>query len=1054
VVKQNAAMRGERKQVTVMFVDIARSMELTRTVGAERWGTVLDRFLAIACEAIERLGGTAHQFHGDGLMAVFGAPLAHEDHARRACLAALELRGRIAAFAQALAQSDEVEFSIRCGLSSGEVIVGSIGEGLSLDFALVGNTGGLGKRIESLAPEGSIALSAATASLVKGEFEVHELGEFEVKGLGELQRVYELLGPGRAHSRLEAADPGRLSRFVGRRAERAALEAALEQALAGEGHTIGIRGEPGGGKSRLVYEFARDCGNRGLRVDTARAVAYGRTMPLRTILSLLRAFLDVKEGDQSAQARERVRAGLLDLDSSFERELSLVFDFLGLADPERMPEWIDPEARRRRLLTFVGQLVRVRSAREPKVIVIEDLHWIDAGSAAFLEESIRAGAGTKTLIVVTFRPEYEAAMITNHPSQELVLDSLDAQASAELLDELLGEDPSLGGLIESLRERTGGNPFFIEEAVQALAETAQLTGKRGAYCAAEVSGELALPPTVQAVLGARIDRLGAREKTLLQTMSVIGKKVDQAVLRQVVRLVPDELAQAIAVLAWAEFIVEEVGKGQQALAFKHPLTQEVAYASQLSESRSRTHAAVAAAIEHAYPDRLEERAALLAYHSEAAGEQLRAAQWHARAATWAWVSSPEEGMRHWCRVRELLKDAAGPPEAEQLAVLARISILALAWRVGMSIEESAAIHAEGMSQLEPVVSGTPRPEGVLMDIAYSGSLFLGGREIEGLKLGRRAASAAERIGDPGLVLNANCYAAVGALAVGSFQESVDLVERALALAGEDFGAGAGLVTSTPYAHCLWVRGFAGVLTGFFDGGFRDFERSLGMAVDLGDSLCEQSALTSRAIARALSFESELGLLDAERAAELANWAGDSQALIATQMALAVLRVECRDFEGGRAAAERALALIRERKTGLTWEVDIMVSLAGATLGLGDPEGARAMAEEAAVIAERRSLKRSVAWARSALGKMLLRSEGEAKAAEEVLRDALAMSVRIGYRVIEPHIHLDLAAVARLRGNETVAAEEEAEAQRILAEYRAPEASLAGMSGSRVRPRSD
>jgi class 3 adenylate cyclase/tetratricopeptide (TPR) repeat protein len=1030
---------GERKQVTVMFVDVVRSMELTRALGAERWREVLDGFLAIARGAIDELGGTVNQFHGDGLLAVFGAPLADEDHARRACLAALELRGRIATFAEALERSDGVEFSTRCGLGSGEVIVGSIGEGLRMDFAPIGNTGGLGKRIESLAPDGSAALSASTAALVEGEFELRALGEFELKGLDGRQRVYELLGPSAAHTRLEAADPSRLSRFVGREAERAVLATALERALEGEGGTVAIRGEPGVGKSRLLHEFARECRERGLRVELVRAFAHGRAVPLRPVLGMLRSFFGVKEGDEPALARERIEAAALEIDLDFGRDLALLFDFLGLADPERPLERIDPEARQRRLRALVSQLMVARSRREPTAILIEDLHWLDAASAAFVEELVGAAAGTRTSIVATFRPEYQAGWIGPPAAEELSLQPLDAESAVELLDELLGDDPSLGGLTEKLLARTGGNPFFIEETVQALYETGHLAGERGAFDLADPGGEVVLPATVQAVLGARIDRLGTGEKAVLQTMAVIGKRADRGVLGEVMGLEPARLGRALEALAGAEFLVEE---GEGALVFKHPLTQEVAYSSQLSEPRARLHTAVAAAIERTYPQGLDERAALLAHHSEAAGDLLPAARWHARAATWVWVNSPGEGMRHWQRVRELADGLADSPEGEQLAVLASISILALAWRVGVSPEEAAVIHEEGRGLLEQARPAVARPQELLLDLAYSGNMFFGGREHESVAFSARAVEIADEIGDPGLVLNANCYASVAALTVGALRESIELVDRAVALAGDDYGAGSGLITGTPYAHCLWTRGSAQVMMGLFERSFRDFNRSLEIAAEFGDTLCELTALTMRALAYSETFEAERGLVDAERAVELVDWIGDGQASFSCRFALAHMLNECGDFEAGREVAELTLGQIRERGTGVTIEAEVLGVLAVARMGIGDLDSAWAAVEQGIAIAEGRRLKRPVVRLKWALGRVLLRIDGAADAAELALQQALAIAAELEYRGIEPHIRLELAELARLRDDEAVAAHEEATVEQLLAEFRDPGASLA------------
>ena len=389
---ERTAIEGERKQVTVMYTDIVGSMELTRALNSERWAFVLDRFLAIAAGAVHSFEGTVNQFTGDGLLAVFGAPLAHEDHARRACLAALELQREVVVLAEEVARSDGVAFSIRCGLNSGEVVVGAIGDDVHMDFVPVGNTTALGRRIEELAQVGSTAIGASTAALVEGEFELRDLGEFAVKGGQSPQRLFELVGRGPAQTRLQAVAVTRgLSRFVGRRAEWAALESALERALAGKGLAVGVVGDPGVGKSRLVHEFVADCVARGLAVGSAGGVAHGRYVPFLPVLALFRDYFGIDERDPPEIVRERVRETMSALDPVFAADLPELFEFLGVADAARPLEMSDPVARRRRLLDVSIGALAALSRREGSVLVLEDLHWIDDASDAFLEAARRGG---------------------------------------------------------------------------------------------------------------------------------------------------------------------------------------------------------------------------------------------------------------------------------------------------------------------------------------------------------------------------------------------------------------------------------------------------------------------------------------------------------------------------------------------------------------------------------------------------------------------------------------------------------------------------------------
>jgi class 3 adenylate cyclase/tetratricopeptide (TPR) repeat protein len=1035
-----SAIEGERKQITVMFTDIVGSMELGGSIDTERWRQMLDRFLAITSHAVHAVEGTVHQFTGDGVMALFGAPLAHEDHARRACLAALELETSIGPFAEELARDDEVEFQIRCGLNSGEVIVGSIGDDLQMEYASIGNTNGLAKRMESLAPPGWTALSASTAALVEGQFELRELGEFEIKGTSEPQRVFVLVGRGPAESRLEAAAARGLSRFVGRRAERAKLEAALEHSLAGDGRVAGIRGEPGVGKSRLVREFALACRARGLTINSANGVPHGRALPLLPVLAMMREFFGIGEREHPEEARSRIEGTLVGLDPLLERELPLLFDFLGVPDPERPLERIDPEARQRRLLAFVRAVVAARSRREPAVLVLEDLHWIDQASAAFLEALVGAVEGTRTLLVATFRPEYSAQWNEAAVYEELSLAPLDAAAAAELLEELLGSDPSLDGLAELIQERTAGNPFFIEEVVQALAEAGHLAGERGAYRLAGPLEELVLPPTVQAVLGARVDHLGAREKALVQTMSVIGREVPELILREVSELSEPELDDAVGALATAQFLTERTANGGRELEFKHPLTQEVAYTSQLTEPRARAHLAVAEAIERLYPDGLDERAALLAHHCEAAGELLQAAQWHARAATWAATSSPAEGMRHWRRVRKLTEELKQSAEAGGLAIAARISILALAWRLGISDEETATIHVEG----EALTGGSEHTfERVLLDLAYASNLWLGAREQEGLELLQATSDRAFELGDPGLALTVAMPAGLATYGMGFLREGGELTERALELATDDVRAGAGLAFGCPYAGCLWVRAMCAGLMGRLDQAGRDFERSIELAREQGDLETEMYAFCSRASLRAYVLDVGGALRDGKRSVELAERSGNATGLVAVYGTLAQAGVHSQDLNRALEMAERALALARGRKLSV-WEPPILAYLASAKVGLGEPAEALAAAEEAIAVAEARvpgGLGETTALL--ALAEVMICTKGAdaRESIEHALGRAMEVSHATGSLSLEPQIHAELAALARVSGDTQLAEREGAEAERIMLEIGAPPEAL-------------
>src|SRR5213080_601997 len=552
ILGSRAALEGERKQVTVLFADVKGSMDLAEQIDPEMFHQVMERVAALLAEGVHRFEGTVTQFTGDGLMALFGAPIAHEDHAQRACFAALHLSEELRRYAEELKRTKGLGFAVRMGINSGEVVVGTIGDDLRMDYTAQGHTVGLAARMEQLAGADRVYLTEHTAALVSGYLRLRDLGPFTVKGVRDPLRVYELEGLGTLRTKLDVSRVRGFSRFVGRDAEIATLEAALARAATGDAQVVGVVAEAGLGKSRLCYEFVQRCRTRGIPVHEAHGVSHGKMVPYLLVLEFLRGYFGIGEQDTAQVMREKIAGRLLLLDPALADALPLLLDFLGVPDPERPLPRLDPEVRQHRLFEAMKGLTHARSGREPGVSLFEDLHWIDGASEAFVDSLVEAVEGTRTLVVVSFRPEYDAAWMRRSYYQRLALPPLGPEAIAELLADLLGTDPSLAGLDERIRTRTGGNPFFIEEIVQALVEAGSLAGTKGAYRLARPVAELTLPTTVQAVLAARIDRLPAREKDVLGTAAVIGKAVPGLILKRVAALPQDELLAAVAELVSRE----------------------------------------------------------------------------------------------------------------------------------------------------------------------------------------------------------------------------------------------------------------------------------------------------------------------------------------------------------------------------------------------------------------------------------------------------------------------------------------------------------------------
>src|SRR5437667_5482032 len=410
ILSARSALEGERKQVTVLFADVKGSMDLAEQVDPEAWHAIMDRFFQLLADGVHRFEGTVNQFTGDGIMALFGAPIAHEDHGQRACWAALHLQHELRRYADDVRLEHGLGFSVRMGLNSGEVVVGKIGDDLRMDYTALGQSVGLAQRMEQMADPGKALLTGHTARLVSGYFQLRDLGETRIKGLSDPLHVFELEGVGRMRTRLDASHARGFSRFDGRQSEMAALEAALEQAIAGNAQVIGVVADAGTGKSRLCYEFAERCRAREIAVYEAHGVAHGKAVPLLPVLEFLRGYCGLTDHDPASAARDKIAGRMLLLDETLIEGLPLMFDFLGVSDPERPAPPLGPEARQRQLLDLTRRLARARSAREPALVLYEDLHWFDRASEEFIGNVVvEIAPGSRTLVLLNFRPEYHAA---------------------------------------------------------------------------------------------------------------------------------------------------------------------------------------------------------------------------------------------------------------------------------------------------------------------------------------------------------------------------------------------------------------------------------------------------------------------------------------------------------------------------------------------------------------------------------------------------------------------------------------------------------------------
>jgi class 3 adenylate cyclase len=533
ILTSKTALEGERKQVTVLFADLKDSTELIRGLDPEAAQQLLDPAIHHMMEAVHRFEGTVNQVLGDGIMALFGAPIAHEDHALRACFAALAMQATMQPYTEEVRRTRGLELRMRVGLNAGEVVVRAIGNDLHMDYSAVGETTVLAARMEQTATPGTIRLPAATLRLVEGLVHVSALGPVPVKGLVEPVEVFELVGASHLRRRLQAAAPRGLTPFVGRQPELEALYQALARAQTGHGQVVALVGEAGVGKSRLVYEFVHSHRTQGWRVLESASVSYGKATPYFPVVDLLKRHCHVEDGDDVRAVRAKVTGQVLTLDETLQGALPALLALLD-AVPDDSPFLdLDPPQRRQRTLNGLKCVLLRESQMQPLLLVFEDLHWIDAETQAMLDSVVESLPTAQLLLLVNYRPEYQHTWGSKTYYTQLRLDPLPPASADEFLHALLGDDPSLLPLKPLLIARTEGNPFFLEESVRALVETGVLVGALGAYHLARPLDGLQVPATVQAVLAARIDRLAPEEKWLLQTAAVVGTDVPSTLLRAI-----------------------------------------------------------------------------------------------------------------------------------------------------------------------------------------------------------------------------------------------------------------------------------------------------------------------------------------------------------------------------------------------------------------------------------------------------------------------------------------------------------------------------------------
>jgi class 3 adenylate cyclase/tetratricopeptide (TPR) repeat protein len=1031
ILQSRTALEGERKQVTVLFADLKGSLELLADRDPEEARQLLDSVVERMMEAVHRYEGTVNQVMGDGIMALFGAPIAHEDHAIRACYAALRMQESVKAYAKEVQRSQGVPLHIRVGLNAGDVVVGSIASDLHMDYTAVGQTTHLAARMEQMAMPGSILITPEVLGLVEGYMQVNGLGPIKIKGLNKPLEVYEVIGAGPVRTRLQAAAARGLTRFVGRDSELDQLRQALALAGAGHGQVVAIVGEPGVGKSRLVYEFTPSHRTQGWLLLESRSVSYGKATPYLPVHDLLKAYFQIEARDEARRIREKVTGKLLTLDRALEPVLPPCLALLDVLVED--PHWqaLDPAQRRQRTLEAVKRLVLRESLVRPLLLVFEDLHWVDSETQAFLDSLIESLPSARVLLLINYRPEYQHGWGSKTYYTQIRLDPLSPTGAEELLQALLGADTRLAPLKQLLIERTDGNPFFIEESVRALFEQEVLACPAG-----EASGqsplvvkpltEFRLPATVQAILAARIDRLPTREKRLLQTAAVIGTEVPYSLLQAIAELPEAGLRVGLTHLQAAEFLYETSLFPELEYSFKHALTHEVAYGSLLQGRRRALHARVVEAVEELYADHLAEQVERLAHHAFQGEMWDQAVVYLRQAGAKALAGSAHrEASLYLMLALVALQHLPERRDTQEQGIDLRFDLRTSLFHLG----DFGQIF-DHLREAESLAETLGDQDRLARIFAFRSANFnVLGDHDRALESGQQALAVATGLRFPRLQVTANFHLGAAYYSLGDYRRGIDVLRQNMASYETELFGGQGDTPSLrSVVSCTWLVWSLAEL-GAFAEGIAYAEQGIRIAEEVGrpDSLINAYSGVGFLYLRQGDLPKALPLL--ERGFGLYQDCQIPLLLPLVASALGAAYVLSGRISEALPLLEQAVA-----HASAMGEVDFqshrLACLAEAYLFAGRMNEALAAAMQALDLSRKHRERGWQAHALRLLGDLLgQRDLPQLQVAEEHFRQALALAEELGMRPLVAHCHHGLGTLyTKIGGQEEARAELSAAAE--------------------------
>ena len=1015
ILTSKSALEGERKQVTVLFADLQGSLELLADRDPEEARTLLDPVLERMIEAVHRYEGTVNQVMGDGIMALFGAPVAHEDHAVRACYAALRMQESIKRYAEEVHRTEGVPLHIRVGVNSGEVVVRSIRSDLHMDYTAVGQTTHLASRLEQMAMPGSILISPETLNLAEGFVVVKPLGERPVKGLDSPIEIFEIAGAGSARSRLQAAAARGLTRFVGRNAELEQLSQALERAGAGHGQIVAVVGEPGVGKSRLFWEFTHSHRTQGWLLVESSSVSYGKALSFLPLVDLMRTYFQIEARDDARKIREKVTGKLFSLDRTLEPSLPALLWLLDVPVEDVQWQRLDPPQRRQHALEGIKRMLLRESHVQPLLLVFEDLHWIDAETHALLDSVVESLPTARLLLLVNYRPEHQHSWGNKTYYRQLRVDPLAPERAEELLGGLLGDDAGLQPLKRLLIERTEGNPFFLEESVRTLVETKILAGERGAYRLVKATHALQIPATAQAILAARIDRLAPEDKRLLQAASVIGKDVPFTLLQGVAERSEESLRRGLASLQAAEFLYEARLFPDLEYTFRHALTHEVAYGSLLQERRRGLHAKIVGTIEALSANRLMEQVERLADHAFRGEVWEKAVSYLRQAGAKAFARSAyREAVDCYERAMVALHYLPETRETLEQAIDLRFDLRTSLWPLG-ELDRVVGYLREAETMAETLAD--QRRVGYA-SVYMEHFLWMTGHSGEARTCAQKAQAIADTLGDFPLQVGANLYAGADCLTSGDYRKAETFLRKVVQLLDGDQHRDRCGLAGFPAAMSRGYLAWALAEGGAFDEGITHGREGVRVAETLDHPYSWIVASWGPAHVHRIRGEFTHAVRLLERALTLGR---DRNLLTLSPITggfLGSLYVL-----SGR--VDEGLSLLDEgqRKVTASFQTLMVMYLGEAYLLADRLEDALAFGDRALALARERGQRGYEAWALSHLGEIVSCCDRlDAETAEGHYREALGVAEELGMRPLVAHCHLGLGRVYRRTGKREQAQE--------------------------------